>query len=76
MGIHCYPHVQNDTNNWFLKSAVRVPEEVRQVFMILGQIAATLTVLSIDHNKGLHTVSYSDLLARLLEEGQALEYTE
>ena len=31
------------------------------VFMILGQSAATLAVLSLDYEKGLHDISYESL---------------
>ena len=44
------------------------------VFMILGQSAATLAVLSIEQERGIHEVSYADLRTRLLEDGQVLEY--
>jgi hypothetical protein len=44
------------------------------VFMILGQSAATLAVLSLEQEKTIHDVTYPDLRERLLEDGQVLEY--
>ncbi len=43
------------------------------VFMILGQSAATLAVLSLDYEKGLHDISYESLAKQLQEDGQVLE---
>ncbi len=44
------------------------------VFMILGQSAATLAVMAIEENAGIHDVPYEKLRIRLLEEGQVLEH--
>ncbi len=44
------------------------------VFMILGQSAATLAVMAIDDEKGIHDVSYERLRAKLTEDGQVLHY--
>lgn len=43
------------------------------VFMILGQSAATLAVISLDNEKGLHDISYETLATQLQEDGQVLE---
>lgn len=43
------------------------------VFMILGQSAATLAVMSLETGLGIHNIPYDDLRERLLEEGQVLE---
>jgi len=43
------------------------------VFMILGQSAATLAVMSIEGGTAIHDVPYDQLRARLLEDGQVLE---
>ena len=43
------------------------------VFMILGQSAATLAVMSIDAGTGIHEISYESLRTKLLEEEQVLE---
>ncbi|MCP4311552.1 MAG: FAD-dependent oxidoreductase [Bacteroidetes bacterium] len=44
------------------------------VFMILGQSAATLAVISIEEEKGIHDISYERLSTQLLEDGQVLKY--
>ena len=44
------------------------------VFMILGQSAATAAAIAIDHNIAVQDVPYAGLRARLLEDGQVLEY--
>jgi len=43
------------------------------VFMILGQSAATLAVMAIEKNVGIHEVPYDQLKQQLLEDGQVLE---
>lgn len=43
------------------------------VFMILGQSAATAACLALDRGIAVHALSYSDLQARLLADGQILE---
>jgi len=43
------------------------------VFMILGQGAATLAVISIEEEQGIHDVSYESLAAQLQKDGQVLE---
>jgi hypothetical protein len=43
------------------------------VFMILGQSAATMAVISLEEHKGLHDISYDILAAQLQEDGQVLE---
>jgi hypothetical protein len=43
------------------------------VFMILGQSAATLAVMAVKNNTGVHEVPYDDLKQQLLEDGQVLE---
>ena len=45
------------------------------VFMILGQSAATAAVMAIDSNIAVQDVPYDKLRARLLADGQVLEYT-
>ena len=45
------------------------------VFMILGQSAATAAVMAIDGNMAVQDVPYDKLRARLLADGQVLEYT-
>jgi hypothetical protein len=42
------------------------------VFMILGQSAATLAVMAIDSERGIHAVPYEKLRQELLEDGQVL----
>jgi hypothetical protein len=44
------------------------------VFMILGQSAATAAALAIDSNLSVQDVPYERLRARLLKDGQVLEY--
>jgi hypothetical protein len=44
------------------------------VFMILGQSAATLAVMAIEGDRGIHDIPYEKLKKRLLEDGQVLEY--
>lgn len=43
------------------------------VFMILGQSAATLAVMAIEAEKGVHEIPYKDLSLMLQEGGQVLE---
>jgi hypothetical protein len=45
------------------------------VFMILGQSAATAAVMAIDSGIAIQDVPYEKLRARLLADGQVLEYT-
>jgi hypothetical protein len=45
------------------------------VFMILGQSAATAAVLAMDGGMAVQDVPYEKLRARLLADGQVLEYT-
>lgn len=45
------------------------------VFMILGQSAATAAAIAIDGNLDVQDVPYDKLRARLLADGQVLEYT-
>jgi hypothetical protein len=42
------------------------------VFMILGQSAATLAVMAIDSESGIHAVPYEQLRQELLKDGQVL----
>lgn len=44
------------------------------VFMILGQSAATAASLAVKKNKKIHDLGYEEIRARLLEDGQILEY--
>jgi FAD dependent oxidoreductase len=44
------------------------------VFMILGQDAGTVAALALDKKKDLHDISYEEIKARLLADGQVLEY--
>ena len=46
------------------------------VFMILGQSAATAAVLAIENDQAVQDVDYDALRARLLGDGQVLEYDE
>ncbi len=46
------------------------------VFMILGQSAATLAVLSLESGKGIHDFPYGQVRKRLLEDGQVLQLNE
>jgi len=43
------------------------------VFMILGQSAATLAVLSIEKEKGIHDISYDTVRKSLVKDGQVLQ---
>ena len=45
------------------------------VFMILGQSAATAASMAIDGGVAVQDVSYDKLRARLVADGQVLEYT-
>jgi hypothetical protein len=45
------------------------------VFMILGQSAATAAVMAIDSSIAVQDVPYGALRARLLADGQVLEYS-
>jgi hypothetical protein len=44
------------------------------VFMILGQSAGTLATLAVNSRKSIYDISYDDLRAQLLKDGQILEY--
>lgn len=44
------------------------------VFMILGQDAGTVAALALDEKKDIHDLSYEEIKARLLADGQILEY--
>jgi hypothetical protein len=44
------------------------------VFMILGQSAATAAVMAIDGRLAVQDVPYATLRARLLADGQVLDY--
>jgi hypothetical protein len=44
------------------------------VFMILGQSAATMAVMAVEEKRGIHDIPYESLKARLLEDGQVLQY--
>jgi hypothetical protein len=46
------------------------------VFMILGQSAATAAVMAIDGGQAVQDVPYEKLRARLLADGQVLEFTQ
>jgi hypothetical protein len=46
------------------------------VFMILGQSAATLAVLSIEERVGVQEIPYESLRTKLLEDRQVLEVIE
>lgn len=46
------------------------------VFMILGQSAGTLASLSVEKKKSIHDITYDELKARLLADGQILEFGE
>ncbi len=46
------------------------------VFMVLGQSAATAAVMAIDRGLAVQDVPYADLRARLLADGQVLEYAK
>ena len=46
------------------------------VFMILGQSAATAAALAIDKNSAVQDVTYAELRARLVADGQILEATK
>jgi len=41
--------------------------------MILGQSAGTIAGLAVDKNVGIHDLSYNEIKAKLLEDGQVLE---
>lgn len=43
------------------------------VFMILGQSAGTVAALAIEKNIDVHDLSYDDIKAKLIEDGQILE---
>jgi hypothetical protein len=45
------------------------------VFMILGQSAATAAVMAIESKIAVQDVPYEKLRARLIADGQVLEYT-
>lgn len=45
------------------------------VFLILGQSAATAAVMSIDQDIAVQDLKYDDLKARLIADGQVLEFT-
>jgi hypothetical protein len=44
------------------------------VFMILGQSAATLACLALEEDKAVDEVPYELVKARLLKDGQVLEF--
>jgi hypothetical protein len=44
------------------------------VFMILGQSAATLASMAIEKKVNIYEIQYNDLRARLLKDGQVLEF--
>ena len=44
--------------------------------MILGQSAGTIAAMALDKNAGIHDLSYDEIRARLLTDGQVLEYNE
>ena len=46
------------------------------VFMILGQSAGTIAGLAIEKNIGIHDLSYNEIKAKLIEDGQVLETGE
>ena len=46
------------------------------VFMVLGQSAATAAVLALDAGQAVQDVSYEALRAKLLADGQVLEFTK
>jgi hypothetical protein len=46
------------------------------VFMILGQSAATTAALAVSQNLAVQDVAYEQVRARLLADGQVLEYTQ
>jgi hypothetical protein len=46
------------------------------VFMILGQSAATLASIAVEKKKSIYDIPYNDLKARLLKDGQILEYNK
>jgi hypothetical protein len=46
------------------------------VFMILGQSAATAAVMAAERGIAVQEVPYADLRARLVEDGQVLEYSK
>jgi hypothetical protein len=45
------------------------------VFMILGQSAGTVAALAVEKNIGIHDLSYDKIKAKLIQDGQILEYT-
>lgn len=44
------------------------------VFMILGQSAGTVAAMALDKKKDIHDLSYEEIKARLVADGQILEY--
>lgn len=46
------------------------------VFMILGQSAGTLAAMAIEKDVDVHDISYPEIRAKLLEDGQVLEQPE
>ena len=44
--------------------------------MILGQSAATLASMAVDEGKTIYEIPFEKLKAKLLKEGQVLEYTK
>lgn len=46
------------------------------VFMILGQSAGTLASMAVEKRKSVHDITYEDLRARLVADGQILEFGE
>jgi hypothetical protein len=46
------------------------------VFMILGQSAGTVAAMSLEKNKTIHELTYAEIRAKLLADGQVLEYNK
>jgi hypothetical protein len=46
------------------------------VFMILGQSAAALASMAVEEKKTIYDIPFEQLKAKLLEDGQVLEYTK
>jgi len=44
------------------------------VFMILGQSAATVAVMSLNEGKDIHELEYNEIRDKLLADGEILEY--
>ncbi len=71
---------KGEANNLFVPVAVSSSHiaygsiRMEPVFMILGQSAATAAAMAIDSNLAVQDVPYDKLRARLLADGQVLEY--